>query len=53
MTFNRSKYFSSEYALKTKTELDLKSLKKRLYKENTIAKLFFTNENLKKGANVG
>ena len=48
MTFNHSKYFLSEYALKNKTEIDLKILKKRLYKENTIAKLFFSNENQKK-----
>ena len=48
MTFNNSKYFLSEYALKNKTEIDLKILKKRLHKENTIAKLFFSNENQKK-----
>ena len=48
MTFNHSKYLLSEYALKNKTEIDLKILKKRLYKENTIAKLFFSNENQKR-----
>ena len=48
MTFNHSKYFLSEYALKNKTEIDQNIFKKRLYKENTIAKLFFSKGNRKK-----
>ena len=53
MTFNLSKYSYQNIALKNKTEIDQKCLKKPVYKENIIAKFFFSKENWKKGANVG